>query len=139
MIQSAFNDGLEQGKEYSNGQLDRLGLKPSLKAIDPIQIEVERARKLATALEDTALCLKMMATNCENLQKQRDLYLRGLGLSVRARKACARIGVHTVRALACVSESDLAGVKYCGPQTIRELRELLAHNGLSFRDDKKYG
>lgn len=60
---------------------------------------------------------------------------RKSGLSVRARKACMRLGANCVRLLAEVSYDDLLWTKNCGPHTIREIRAFLNARGLRLKGD----
>ena len=56
-------------------------------------------------------------------------------LSVRARKACMKLGCKTLRELSKKRESDVIEINTAGVVTLDELRKELAKHGLTFQQE----
>jgi hypothetical protein len=61
-----------------------------------------------------------------------DATLHNIGLSVRARKVCIRLGVKTPAELAAKPWQEVLAAKNCGMTTLYEMRDRLAAVGLCF-------
>lgn len=62
-------------------------------------------------------------------------HISELNLSVRARKACYKLGIETVSGLTAHTAASLIEVRNFGQRSLEEVRRKLAAAGLKLKDD----
>ena len=106
--------------------------KVSLSRFDAAAMAIT-LRGLSTLLGRFADCLEQ--AECVDDAVTITAPISDLGLSVRARKTCMRLGVGRIIDLTKLSESDILNCRNSGLTTRNEIRDKMATLGLSLRAD----